>query len=237
MAGSDPFGRALRDHHLGEREEPLVDRDGSRTREQPIERWYFDEFDGDPFLDAWLDGPLLDMGAGVGRQSLYYQERFETVAIEVSERLVRTMHGRGVADARHADMFALRETFGRDRFRSAFAIGTQATLAGSMAGLRKFLAGLAYVTTPDGTAVIDSYDPTLAATAETFGYRADPTPGLGHRIYHCEYEERVGETLYFRIFSPDRLREAAIGTGWQVAEVIHHPPEDPVQFRAALTKG
>jgi hypothetical protein len=122
--GPDPFGRALRDHHLGEREAPLVDRDGSRTREQPIERWYFDEFDGDPFLDAWLDGPLLDMGAGVGRQALYYQDRHETVAIEVSERLVRTMCERGVQDARRADMFALREAFERDRFRSAVAIGT-----------------------------------------------------------------------------------------------------------------
>ncbi|WP_331236322.1 class I SAM-dependent methyltransferase [Natronorarus salvus] len=233
---SDPFGRALRDHHLGGREDPLVDRDGDRTREQPIERWYFDEFDGDPFLERWLDGPLLDMGAGVGRQTLYFQERFETVAIEVGQRLVDTMHERGVEDARLADMFALRETFERDRFRSALAIGTQVCLAGSMSGLRRFLADLAHVTTPDATAVIDSYDPTLAATAETFGYRADPAPGLAHRIYHCEYGEWVGETLLFRGFSPDRLREAAIGTDWRVAEVNPHPPEEPVQFRAALVK-
>ncbi len=235
--GPDPFGRALRDHYLGEREEPLLDRDGSRTREQPIERWYFAPFDGDPFLDSWLRGPLLDMGAGVGRQTLHYQDAFETVAIEVSERLVRTMRERGVEDARLADMFALREAFERDRFRSALAIGTQVCLAGSMSGLKGFLADLAYVTTPDATAVIDSYDPTLAATAETFGYRADPTPGLAHRVYHCEYEGWVGETLLFRVVSPERLREAAIGTGWQVAEVRHHPPAGPVQFRAALTKG
>jgi hypothetical protein len=93
------------------------------------------------------------------------------------------------------------------------------------------------VTTPEATAVIDSYDPTLAATTETFGYREDSAPGLAYRIYHCEYERWVGETLLFRVFSPDQLREATIGTGWRVANVRGHPPEEPVQFRAALSKG
>lgn len=232
----DPFGRAIRDHHLGERDEPLVDRDGDETREHSIEEWYFGVFEGDDFLERWLDGPLLDMGAGVGRHALYFQERFETVAIEVSDHLVETMRERGVDDARHADMFMLRSSFGRDRFRSALANGTQLNLAGSMAGLRQFLCDLAYVTTADATAVLDSYDPSVAETADVFAHRPDPSPGLAYRIMHCEYEGAVGRTLLFRLFSPDRLREAAVGTKWTVAAVTRKSLDNHVQYRAALAK-
>lgn len=237
---NDPFGRAVRDHHRGEQDAPLVQRDGDTSFEHPIEQFYFGEFapddEGSRWLASWLDGPLVDLGAGAGRHALYFQDRFETVAVERSEALVETMRERGVADARHADMFALREAFDRDRFRSALCIGTQIGLAGSMAGLRQFLADLAHVTTPDATAVLDGYDPDLPATSDLLGYRADPTPGLAHRVMHFEYDGDVGETLLFRLFGADRLREAVVGTDWEVADLRHGPEEEPDQWRAALEK-
>ncbi|GAB3664221.1 class I SAM-dependent methyltransferase [Halopiger thermotolerans] len=229
---ADPLGRAVRDHYRGERSEPLLDRDGDEVREHRIEEWYFGDHEEDAWRDRWIEGPLLDMGAGAGRDALYYQERFETVALEVSDRLVETMRDRGVEDARRGDMFALREGFDRDRFRSAHAIGTQVGLAGSMAGVREFLADLAHVTTPDATAVLDNYAPELEATSGAFGYRADPTPGLAYRVYHLVYEGDVGRTLLFRLFSVDRLREATIGTPWEVVATTY----GDVQWRAALEK-
>jgi hypothetical protein len=236
MTDHDPFGRAIHDHHRGERDEPLVDRDGEERRDHPIEAFYFGEFDPESEADAWraswLDGPLLDVGAGVGRDALYFQERFETVAIEVSEHLVATMDERGVHDARHVDMFALREAFDRDRFRSALAFGTQIGLTGSMQGLREFLGDLAHVTTSDGRALLHGYDPNREATADILGYRADLTPGLAYRVYHTEYENEH-ETLLFRLFSPDRLREAAVGTGWDIADVRYGSERT---YTAALTK-
>jgi hypothetical protein len=235
---ANPFGRAIRDHYLGERAEPLVDRDGTESREHKIETWYFGEHQADAWRDQWMNGPLIDLGAGVGRDALYYQERFETVAIEVSDHLVETMRDRGVADARQADMFGLREHFERDRFQSALVIGTQASLAGSMQGLRRFLADLAYVTTPDATAVLDGYHPEWTAEFDVPGYRHDPTPGLAYRVQQFEYEDDLGDPLLFRLFAPDRLREATVGTGWAVQEVRRHPSdrENAVQYRAALEK-
>lgn len=236
----DPYGRAIRDYHRGEQDAPLYDVDGARRRDHPIEKFYFEAFDPDTANGGWLvsnlDGPLLDLGAGAGRHALFFQRRFETVAVDASDHLVAVMADRGVEDARRADMFRLRERFERDRFRSALSIGTQLGLAGSMQGLRTFLGDLAHVTTPDATAVVDSYDPGQERTAESFGFRPDPTPGLAYRTYHYEYEGDVGPTLLFRLFSPARLREAAVGTGWRVETVRHHPPEDPVQYRALLRK-
>ena len=236
----DPFGRAVRDFHRGEQDEPLVDRDGDETREHPIESFYFGEFRPDDetgrWLEARLDGPLVDLGAGVGRHALYFQERFETVAVDPSAHLVEAMRERGVDDARRGDMFALGEQFDRDRFRSALAIGTQLGLAGSMTGLREFLGDLAFVTTPDATAVVDCYDPDREGAADLLGYRPDSTPGLAHRVFHFEYEGDAGRTHLFRLFGPDRLREATAGTGWEVAEIRRGPDERDAYYRAALRK-
>lgn len=235
---TDPLGRAIRDHHRGEQDDPLVDRDGTETREQPIENFYFGDFDPKSergaWLRSWLSGPLLDVGAGAGRDTLYFQDRFETVAIDVSDRLVETMRERGVTDVRRVDMFALREAFERNRFRSALAWGTQIGLAGSMQGLRKFLGDLAFVTTPGASAVLHGYDPESDAIDGLLGYRPDPTPGLAYRVYHSTYED-AHQTLLFRLFSPDRLREAAVGTGWEIAEVGHAPGSSS-SYYAALCK-
>jgi SAM-dependent methyltransferase len=237
MESNDPYGRAIRDHYLGERTEPLVDRDGAASREHPIEAFYFGDVTGESetqqWVDSWLDGPLLDVGAGVGSEALYWQDRFETVAIDISPHLVETMRERGVENAVRADMFALRESFERDRFRSVHAKGTQLELAGSMHGLRRFLGDLDAVTTPDATAVLDCHDPEHEGASELLGYRADTAPGLASRVFHSGYEGDIGETLLFRLFSPDRLREAAVGTGWEVAEIRRS--DDDYHYRAALT--
>ena len=51
MKDIDPFGHATRDHHEGNRAEPLVDRDGSETREHAIEEWYFGEHSPNQWRD------------------------------------------------------------------------------------------------------------------------------------------------------------------------------------------
>ncbi|WP_254822839.1 methyltransferase domain-containing protein [Haloglomus halophilum] len=233
---SDPFGRAVRDHHEGARESALVQRDGTETLDHPIDDFYFSTYDAeaDPWLADALDGPLLDLGSGAGRRALAFQRQFETVATDVSEQLVAVAADRGVEDARVADMFALREPFERDRFASALAIGTQVGLAGSMGGLRAFLADLAHVTTPDATAVIDGYDPASVEEGEMLGYRSRPERGLAHRVFHFEYEGEVGETLLFILFGPERLSEATVGTDWWLADT--DAEEDDVHYRARLEK-
>jgi hypothetical protein len=223
----DPFTQALHDHHFGEQRGPLVQRCGETTREHDVESYVrvtevADTDDPDiDWVGSWLAGPVLDMGAGVGCHALPLQDHHETVAVEQSEPLVAVLRDRGVDDARVADMFALREAFDRDCFRSALAFGTQVGLAGSMAGLREFLADLAYVTTPDATVVFDGFNPDREATTELLDYRPDPTPGLAHRVAQFEYDGHLSEPWLSRLFSLSRIREAVVGTDWTVADVTY----------------
>lgn len=233
----DAFGRALLDHHRGDCEAPLFQRDGDDVLEHPIEEFYFGTFDDvtdGEWVESWLDGPLLDMGAGAGRDSLYFQKQFETVAIEVSDSLVTLLRERDVEDVRKADMFALREQFGDGRFESALAIGTQLGLAKSMDGLREFLHDLGHVTTPSATAVLDNYDPTVEGAEDMLGFRADATAGRDFRVMHFEYEDTTDRTLLFRLFSPNELRAATEDTPWTVSDVRHGG--EGYHYRAAVTK-
>lgn len=219
----DPFGRAIRDFHRGEQEEPLLQIDGEEAYEHPIEAFYFEPRDPDSEATAWLEsrvgGPFLDVDAGVGRDALHIQEAVETTAIEISGHLVAVMDDRGVEDARCADMFALRESFERDRFRTVRSFGTQAALAGSPLRFRRFLGDLASLTTEARRAILDGYDPRTDHTGELLGYRDVPEEGVGFRVFHFEYEGDVGESLLFRLVSPDHLGAACVGTGWTVDEV------------------
>jgi hypothetical protein len=235
----DAFGRALRDFHRGTQTEPLLQRDGEATLEHPIESFYFESFDpttddGARWLDARVDGTLLDVGAGAGRIALHFQDQYETVAIEVSDALVETMADRGVVDARRGDMFALPEQFAEDRFETVISIGTQTCLTGSMSGLEAHLHDLASVTAADGTALLDGYDPTHDGVATLLGHREDPAPGLAHRVMSFEYDREHDPILSFRLFSPERVREAVADTVWTVTDVANSG--DSPYYRIALEK-
>lgn len=234
----DAFGTAIRDFHRDEQEVPLVQRDGEKTLEHPIDEFYFGTVDPDSHRARRIEtddaGPLLDIGAGAGRDALHFQKRFETVAIEVSDALVETMTERGVEDARRGDMFTLTEDFEANRFRSVLVIGTQTALAGSMTGLTAFLEDLATITDTNGRAIVDGYDPTTEGIEGLLGYREDPTPGLAHRVFWFEYGDRIDPALHFRLFGPDRLREAAAETSWNVADTWRE--DGSFYYRAALEK-
>lgn len=215
----DPFAQALHDYHFDEMQGPFVYRRGEKTEEVGIE-FYFDEVDGDDsWLDSYIDGPLLDMGAGAGRHSLHFQDQFETVAIEQNETLVEVLRDRGVNNARQVNMFNLPEAFEENRFESAIAFGTQVSLSRSMQGLKQFLDDLAYVTTANATAIIDGYDPEHEKTKAKLDYYDDPSNGLAYRLLQIEYDGTLGEPWLYRLFTPDRVRDATNNTDWEITEV------------------
>lgn len=230
---SDPFAQALYDHYFEEMRGPLRYRRGERIEEVDIE-FYFEDVELDSsWLAQWLDGPVLDMGAGAGRHALALQELYETVAIEQTAQLREVLSDRGVDDARQVDMFGLREAFPADRFASALALGTQAGLSRSRQGLETFLNDLAVVTTSGATAVIDGYDPKHEHTRTKLDYYDDSAEGLAYRVLQMEYDGTLGEPWLYRLFSPERFRDVVAGTDWTVADVQYGPEH---LYRVALEK-
>lgn len=234
-----PFARALSDHQFRELRGPLRQRNGEETREHPIEP-YFEPFDANTpegeWVDSWLDEPLLEIGAGTGRHARFFQDRLETVAIERNEDLVAVLEDRGVEDVRLADFSDLRAIFDEDQFASVLVAGDQLSLTRSIQGLREFLHDLDAITTGDGTAVLNGLDPEHAMTSDRLDYRHDPAPGLGFRIIQFEYDGELGEPWLARLFTPNRVREAATGTNWSVADVRYGTGDSANEYWVALEK-
>ncbi|WP_049928905.1 class I SAM-dependent methyltransferase [Halopiger goleimassiliensis] len=248
---SDPLGRAMLAFRRGD-PGTLLYRDGPETGDGRVREHYFQP------PEAWSDGTIavlerladretvLDVGCGSGQYALWLQNRgVDVTAIDASPGAVRTATERGVDDARVMDMFDL--AFDRDRFDAVCCLGTQLGLGGSLAGERDLLAAFARVTAPGGLAIVDNYDPTRLGP-EFLGYRPDPREGLARRCFHLEYRRdgdaaeidetdgedawEIGPTLQFLLCSPDRLRDATVGTPWRVTEV--HRAEGDAHYRAVL---
>lgn len=218
------------DCQRGDRVGALVYRDGDDSEPHDVAGAYFTP------PEAWspdwkqqletLDGPVLDIGCGPGKHASWLQERgSEVVVIDVSPNAVRAARERGIDNACLMDMFNL--AVARDRFHSVIVIGTQLGLAGSIPGVRAFLSDLAIVTDERAVALVDNYDPAGLDPERFIGYRPDPRPGMARRAVHFEYrrpvggqeEREVGRTLSFVLFGPDRLRDAVVGTPWELADV------------------
>ena len=116
-------------------------------------------------------------------------------------------------------MFNLPEAFEENRFESAIAFGTQVSLSRSMQGLKQFLDDLACVTTANATAIIDGYDPEHEKTKAKLDYYDDPSNGLAYRLLQIEYDGTLGEPWLYRLFTPDRVRDATNNTDWKITEV------------------
>jgi len=217
---TDVFARALRDWHRDAFSGPLRYRDGEETEAHDV-AGYFESWAaaGDDAFLATVEGSVLDLGAGAGRQALSVGERASVTAVEPSAALVDVLRDRGVDDVVRADMFSLREAFDRDAFDAAYSVGTQVGLARSVAGLGAFLGDLAHVTGPDATALFDGYDPGHERTRGLIGFRDDPSREGAFRVVQYEYDGDLGRPWLFRLFSEPELRRATVGTGWDVVEV------------------
>jgi len=234
---TEVFARALRDWYRDEFDGPLRYRDGEGTVEHDV-AGYFESWEpegSDSFFDG-VEGPVLDMGAGAGRQALYCQRHAETVASEPSDALVAVLRDRGVESVVQEDMFSLRESFDRDAFAAAYSVGTQAGIAKSIPGLRAFLGDLAYVTGPDATALLDGYDPEHERTRELIGFREDPAGEVSHRLVQYEYDGELGRPWLFRLFAPEAVREATVGTGWTVSAMRSPDGDWSHTYNAVLSK-
>ncbi len=257
MARPDLLGQAMLAYQRGEYERgDLLYRDGDQMQDGLVEENYFgDPFDPSEFASRrfeYVDGPVIDVGCGAGRDALWFQERYETLAVDVSPGAVEAARERGVENAEMMDMFDLAVPDGQ--FRSVHVVGTQISIASSLTGMSALLAEFARITDADGTAVVDMLDPTVEGFEEVFGYRRDFRRGMARRTFHFEYREgrhaeagddadpteprpgdTIGRTLDFLLVDPERFREAVAATAWSVTGVLRRD-EGSAHYALALAK-
>jgi SAM-dependent methyltransferase len=216
----DAWGSALLDYvHHRDVPELLLETDGGKTTPAMHPEWFFRTYAQWDWWERELlslvtAGPVLDLGCGAGRTSLYFQERgFDVTAVDSSPGAVEVCRLRGVRDARLGD---LNDPPADRRWAAILLLCGNLGLGGSWDGNRELLARLAQISTPGAVLVGDSVNSTDRAA-------------IGLRIH---YQGAVTPWWRQRNVSADEVPSLVEGTGWQVERAL----EDGVDHAVLLRK-
>ena len=219
-AVGDAWGAALLDHLAGrDVAQPMLEVDDGKVVPAMHPEWFFRTFDDWDWWDRELlaaveDGPVLDLGAGAGRASLYLQERGMAVtAVESSPGAADVCRRRGVADVRVGD---LNDPPTDQRWRTVLLLCGNLGLGGSWEGNQRLLRRLAAVSAPGALLIGDSVDG---------GGRAE----IGLRI---RYGDLVTPWWRQRNVAARELPDLVRGTGWSIDRHL----EDGVDHAIALRR-
>jgi SAM-dependent methyltransferase len=170
----------------------------------------------------FVEGRVLDVGAGAGRHSLDAQARgLEVVAIDVSPGAVEVCRRRGVRDVRLLPLAAVDERLGR--FDTVLMMCGNFGLVGTADEAAPILRRLHGITAPTGRIVLDSVYPYVDADAAELAYEAqNRVRGLmpGQVRIRLRYGERVNPWFDLLNLSPAELGALVEASGWRVAKVV-----------------
>jgi SAM-dependent methyltransferase len=236
----DTFGHALLESLSGRRTAALtLEVDDGRTFPAMDPDWFFlAESEWHPWEQAQLkncQGPVLDLGAGAGRASLYLQRRTSSVvALDYSPGAVEVCRRRGVIDARHSNFLTgLPSDYA---WRTVLLLCGNLGLAGGWNETRHLLSQLHRTCCPGAILIGDTVDPTLFADSDALAYQeARVARGnyVGDITLRLNYGANNGawwKQTNIRIADIERLVD---GTGWKLME---HLVDEPSHYVMLLSE-
>jgi len=182
--------------------------------------WFFRSFERWEWWDRKLlplieEGPVLDLGAGAGRASLYLQERgLRVTAVDASPGAAEVCRRRGVADVRLGDV---NDPPADQPWAGVLLLSGNLGLGGSWEGNRRLLARLAELVVPGAVLVGDSVTPT----------------GPARVVLRIRYRHLV--TPWWPQYNVPAAQMAALvdGTGWRIEMHLEDGEDHAVLLRQA----
>lgn len=217
----DAWGTALLDHLRGrDVVQPMLEVDDGTVVPAMHPEWFFRDFERWDWWDRELlstikSGPVLDLGAGAGRASLYLQARgLAVTAVESSPGAAEVCRHRGIRDVRIAD---LNDPPVDPPWTTILLLCGNLGLGGSWEGNRRLLTRLAQITAPGALLVGDSVN---------YQGRAE----IGLRI---RYRDVVTPWWRQRNIAAHEVPALVDGTGWTVERQLEDGPDHAVALRRA----
>ena len=173
-------------------------------------------------ITRYIDGRVLDIGAGAGRHSLFLQdEGFEVHAIDISPSAVALMKTRGVKNVYLMNLNSL--DFPENCFDSVLIMFADLGLGGTVKDTKKLLKSLYKITTPKGKIITTIRNPGDARESQYFGHYKDHKQ-IGKTIEkvkaRIEYNGEIGDWFSILMASPEGLDNLIENTGWIISNTI-----------------
>jgi SAM-dependent methyltransferase len=201
--------------------------------------WFFADHDDwaepERTVYQYVEGRVLDIGAGAGRHSLAAQAQgLETVAIDISPGAVEVCARRGVRDVRLLPLAKIDASLGT--FDSVLLMCGNFGLAGSAEATLAFLERLHSLANPGARIVLDTVDPYFENGAADLAY-LERNRARGRMPGQVTIRIRYGglATPWYDLLCVDSSELAALSarTGWRSICLI----EDAPDLYAVLEKG
>lgn len=225
---NDVLGNALKDYYYQLQSGKLWIHNKYGPKEEMPINVYFRKEEQMPELElAALElcrGRVLDIGAGAGSHALYLQKKgLEVTALDISEGAAEVMRARGVQEVLQQDVFTLES----GSYDTLLLLMNGVGLAGTVAGLRRFLQHAKKLMAADGQLLFDSSD-------IAYLYEGDipESPYYGEITYQYEYRKLKTDWFTWLYIDRNLLETTGAEEGWKV-ELLYEDDYD--QYIARLT--
>ena len=236
----DAFGLALLEHHLGEGQAIVIERDDGyvdvdfdprSSYLSPPSRW--------PLRQRralrLAKGKVLDIGCGAGRHGIHLQGNgHEVVGIDESPRAIQTCRLRGLKKAKVLSIARIGPQLGT--FDTVIMLGNNFGLFGSAAGARRLLRQLHKMTSADARIIAEVLDPYRTDNSLHLQYhKSNRRRGRmsGQLRIRVRYKIHTTPWFDYLFVSPKEMERIVSGTGWRIAKTID--PTCPV-YVAVIVK-
>ncbi len=223
----DAYGQEMWAFFKGKESYEVIERDDGFIDLSTGAPAYFAEFKDWPKIQKQAikltKGKVLDVGAGVGRVSLYLQKkRFDVIAIDNSPLAIKICKKRGV---KHAKVLPIERisTFKASAFDTIILFGNNFGLFGSYNKAKKLLKVFHRITSPDALIISENLDPSktkdpVHLSYHKFNRKRGRMPGqIRMRL---RFKKCVGDWFDYLFVSKDELKDILKGTGWKVRKFI-----------------
>ncbi|MCA8830838.1 class I SAM-dependent methyltransferase [Hymenobacter pini] len=178
-------------------------------------------------------GRVLDLGAGAGCHALELQQRgFSVKAVDISPGAVEVMQERGVKEVACHDIFDAALAQG-EKFDTLLMLMNGIGLAGTLAGLERFLEHAKALLAPGGQILATSSDISYLYEDEDGALVFDLNgPYYGEVEYTMQYAHQTGAAFHWIFADPTLLQDYAEAAGYAV-EFLEE--DDQQQYLVRLT--
>ncbi|WP_258103346.1 bifunctional 2-polyprenyl-6-hydroxyphenol methylase/3-demethylubiquinol 3-O-methyltransferase UbiG [Marinoscillum sp. MHG1-6] len=225
----DLHGQAIYDYYRGEDDKALILHNSyGEPEEMPVEVFFREEEDFSTLEHLALiecQGKVLDLGAGAGAHALVLQAKgFDVTALENSPGCVEVLKQSGMSNVIHTDYQKH-----LDKYDTVLALMNGLGLAGTLAGVPRFLEKCMDLLHPKGQLLIDSSD--ISYLYED-GLQK-PSGYYGEIKYRYEYQDEKGDWFNWLYLDQDSLLKITTKMGL-FAEILHTDEQD--QYLARITR-
>lgn len=226
----DAFGHVVKDYYDGENCFEIVERDDGLIEATSPEK-YFKEYEewneNEKEVIKHAKGKIIDIGAGVGRHSLYLQKQGkEVLATDKSPLAVKVCEKRGLKNTKILDIRNIDEL--NQELDTVLLLGNNFGLVGGRERSQEILKKIDEVTSEEALILASTTNPNQTDDPKHLEYHEKnreegKMPGLLR--LRVRYKKYKGEWLNYLLVSKKEMKQILEDTVWRVKEFVDKDEE------------